>query len=61
MFPGACRYDPLALHEAEPAIDEKWVCQTWIRQGQPGDMATMEGRAAGAAKAAAAEVADRQY
>jgi hypothetical protein len=26
-----CRYDPLALHEAEPAVDEKWVAQLWVR------------------------------
>jgi prolyl 4-hydroxylase len=24
--------DPLALHTAEPAVEEKWVCQVWIRQ-----------------------------
>jgi prolyl 4-hydroxylase len=26
------RLDPLALHTAEKAVDEKWVCQTWVRQ-----------------------------
>jgi prolyl 4-hydroxylase len=26
------RYDPLTLHEAEEAKDDKWVCQIWIRQ-----------------------------
>lgn len=28
------RYDPLTLHEAEEAKDDKWVCQIWIRQGE---------------------------
>jgi prolyl 4-hydroxylase len=28
------RYDPLTLHEAEEAKDDKWVCQIWIRQGK---------------------------
>jgi prolyl 4-hydroxylase len=26
--------DPLALHTAEKAVDEKWVCQVWVRQGE---------------------------
>lgn len=25
--------DPLALHEAQPALDPKYVAQIWIRQG----------------------------
>lgn len=25
--------DPLLLHATEPAVDTKWVCQIWIRQG----------------------------
>jgi len=29
----AGRLDPLALHAAEDALDEKWVCQVWVRQG----------------------------
>ena len=24
--------DPLALHTGEPAVEEKWICQVWIRQ-----------------------------
>lgn len=27
------KLDPLALHTAEKAVDEKWVCQVWVRQG----------------------------
>lgn len=26
------KLDPLALHTAENAVDEKWVCQVWVRQ-----------------------------
>ena len=26
------RLDPRALHTAEPAVAEKWVCQVWLRQ-----------------------------
>jgi len=28
------RYDPLTLHESEEAVDEKWVCQIWVRQNR---------------------------
>ena len=47
-------YDPTAMHSAEMAVDEKWVAQTWVRQGPPGRMATMAGRAEATAAAAAA-------
>jgi hypothetical protein len=39
------RCDPLAVHEAERADDEKWVSQLWVRQGPPGAMRTQAGRA----------------
>lgn len=26
--------DPLALHTAENAVDDKWVCQVWVRQNE---------------------------
>lgn len=34
FFPGFVdgRFDPLALHEALPAEDTKFVCQVWVRQ-----------------------------
>jgi hypothetical protein len=58
FFPADCvtgDYDPLALHEAEPAVDEKWVAQLWVRQGAPGGMRTMAGRTAAADAAVEAE------
>lgn len=30
------KLDPLALHTAEKAIDEKWVAQIWVRQNNFG-------------------------
>ena len=51
--------DPLALHEAELAVDGKWAAQLWVRQGAPGSsMRTLAGRAAAAAAAAAAPVSE---
>lgn len=35
FFPSDCasgEIDPLTLHEAEPAVCEKWVVQVWVRQ-----------------------------
>jgi prolyl 4-hydroxylase len=65
FFPSDCEsgdFDPLAVHSAEQAVDEKWVTQTWVRQGSPGNMTTMAGRkaesAAAAVTAAATEIAD---
>ena len=65
FFPSDCDsgvFDPLAVHSAERAVDEKWVTQTWVRQGSPGNMTTMAGRkaesAAAAATTAATEIAD---
>jgi prolyl 4-hydroxylase len=49
------RCDPLALHEAERAADEKWVSQLWVRQGPPGAMRTQAGRAAESAALALVE------
>lgn len=37
FFPSDCatgEIDPLTLHEAEPAVCEKWVVQLWVRQRQ---------------------------
>lgn len=28
--------DPLALHTGEPAVEEKWLCQIWVRQTEFG-------------------------
>ena len=56
FFPSDCntgQFDPLAVHSAEEAVDEKWVTQTWVRQGSPGNMTTMAGRKAESAAAAA--------
>ena len=50
------RYDPTAMHEAEPAVDEKWVSQLWVRQGPPARMRSMAGRAS--ANVAQAELED---
>ena len=50
---GVC--DPLALHEAEPAESEKWVCQLWVRQSPPGSQRTAAGRAEASARLMAAD------
>ena len=60
FFPSDCDtgcFDPLAVHSAEQAVDEKWVTQTWVRQGSPGNMTTMAGRKAESAAAAATAAA----
>jgi hypothetical protein len=47
FFPSDCntgQFDSLAVHSAEKAVDEKWVTQTWVQQGSPGNMTTMAGR-----------------
>lgn len=68
FFPSDCKtgiFDPLAVHSAEQAIDEKWVTQTWVRQGSPGNMKTMAGRKieaqAAAAKSEAGEPASVEH
>lgn len=61
FFPSDCDtgdFDPLAVHSAEAAVDEKWVTQTWVRQGAPGNMTTMAGRKAQSAATATAAAAE---